>query len=387
MNLLFNILIIIIVILLFMLFKNKSILIAFVSSLLIVYIIISPKACINATLSGANLFFYKVFPSLFTFLIFTNVIISYNGVHIYSKIFGKILCPPLKLDKKCSLPIVISAICGYPLGAKYSCDLYENKDITFESCERLINIASNAGPLFIIGSVGTSMLSNTYAGYTLLLSNYISCILMGILLPRKRFKYRGFSKNTPYKIPNIGEVLKSSVDNSIKTCLNVGGFVILFSVLLSIIKNNLFFQLILNQLSSTFNLDKNLIEGFILGILEMTNGCYLISKSSVNLSLKIILISFLLSFSGLSIISQVYSFTYKHNINMKRYIKLKFLQGILASLVSIILYKIPLFNLTLNTFIENNNFLYYYNNILFILLLFLLIAPLIFFNVKRHNKY
>ncbi len=33
-----------------------------------------------------------------------------------------------------------------------------------------------------------------------------------------------------------------------------------------------------------FNTDKNLIEGFLLGLVEMTNGCYLISTSSIDIS-------------------------------------------------------------------------------------------------------
>ncbi len=54
-------------ILLFKLFKNENIIITFLCSILIIYIIIAPRFCIEATLSGAKLFFYKVFPSLFPF--------------------------------------------------------------------------------------------------------------------------------------------------------------------------------------------------------------------------------------------------------------------------------------------------------------------------------
>ncbi len=146
-----------------------------------------------------------------------------------------------KIKKECSFPLIISALCGYPLGAKYSCDLYQNKDINFSTLERLINIASNAGPLFIIGSVGTSMLGNPYAGYVLLLSNYISCIIIGIILPNRTTKmYRDFKENFNIPNKNIGESFKNSIEGAIKTCVSVAGFVILFSLLLSIIKTILY---------------------------------------------------------------------------------------------------------------------------------------------------
>ncbi|NFD48482.1 sporulation integral membrane protein YlbJ [Clostridium botulinum] len=387
MPLFFYIMLFLIFILPFKLFKNENIIITFLCSILIIYIIIAPRFCIEATLSGAKLFFYKVFPSLFPFLILTNIIINYGGVHVYSNIFGKILCPPLKLKKECSFPLIISALCGYPLGAKYSCDLYQNGDINFPTLERLINIASNAGPLFIIGSVGTSMLGNPYAGYVLLLSNYISCIIVGLILPSRNTKmYRNFKENLKTSNKNIGESLKNSIEGAIKTCIGVAGFVILFSLLLSILKNNFLFKFILNKLCIFFNADKNLIEGFLLGLVEMTNGCYLISTSSIDISKKLILISFLLAFSGFSIISQVYSFTYKHGINIKRYIKIKFMQGLIASITCIVLYRIPIFSMYLDAFTDKNTYLILSNNLLFIFILFLLIIPLIIYYIKSLNK-
>lgn len=386
MTLLFCIIFLCIISLLFIIFKSKNLIISIISSILIVYIILNPKLCIESTISGSNLFFYKVFPSLFPFLILINIIINCDGVYIYSKLLGRVLCPPLRVTEKCSLPLVVSALCGYPLGAKYSCDLYERGDIDYPTCQRLINIASNAGPLFIIGSVGTSMLQNPYAGYLLLISNYISCIIIGLLTPNfNDLKYRYTKPKINTSPKNIGEVLKTSVDNSIKTCLNIAGFIILFSVLLNIIKNNTMFQTSLNNICNIFSLDKNLIEGFILGLIEMTNGCYLISLSSVNLYVKLFTISFLLCFSGFSVTSQVYSFTYKHNLNMKRYIKIKIFQGIIGSIICILLYKIPMLNVSLNAFSRFNKTSHIQSNLLFLSLVIILILPIILYKtiIKR----
>ncbi len=185
---------------------------------------------------------------------------------------------------------------------------------------------------------------------------------------------------------NIGESLKNSIDGAIKTCIGVAGFVILFSLLLNILKNNFLFKFLLNKLCIFFNIDKNLIEGFLLGLVEMTNGCYLISTSSIDISKKLILISFLLAFSGFSIISQVYSFTYKQGINIKRYIKIKFIQGLIASITCVILYKIPIFSMYLDTFTDKNTHLILSNNLLFIFILLLLIVPLIIYYIKFLNK-
>ena len=39
--------------------------------------------------------------------------------------------------------------------------------------------------LFIVGAVGTAMLGNVHIGYLLLLSNFLSCMVMGLILPSR----------------------------------------------------------------------------------------------------------------------------------------------------------------------------------------------------------
>jgi len=382
-KIIFYILILLIILLLVYLLKNKNVLITIICSLLILQIIAAPKICIDGAISGALLFFYKVFPSLFSFLVVSNVILSYDGVYIYSKMLGNALCKPLKLPKSCSFVLIISVLCGYPLGAKYACDLYERNIVDLKTCERLLNIASNASPLFILGSVGISMLKSPLIGYILLLSNLLSCIAMGFIIPSKIiYKKNVPEKNHIYSNMNIGNVLKESVENSIKTCLSIGGFVTVFSVINSIFKNNYLFSVLVYQISNILHISKDIVEGSILGIIEMTNGCSLISSSSASIFTKIAIVSFLFTFSGLSIICQVYSFTYKLDVSMKKYTLRKVFQGLICSFISILLYNIATFNFSKQTFTYNYSVHKNIENI-FILTLFILIFPWLFFKIKN----
>ena len=349
------------------LFKNKSILITILASLLIIQILVAPKLCIDSSISGALLFFYKVFPSLFPFLVISNIILAYDGIYIYSKIFGKLLCKPLRLPEECSFVLIISMLCGYPLGAKYSCDLFERKIIDYNTFERLLNIASNPSPLFILGSVGTSMLNNTKLGYLLLFSCYASCFVMGVILPYKnRNKKSSARTKHNFVSENIGYILKSSIENALNTSMSVGGFVIIFSVI--------------NGFLSKIIAHENIFKNIFLGMIEMTNGCNLISNSSIQFYMKIAIISFILSFSGLSIISQVYSFTFKHNIPMIKYISLKAIQGIICSIISVMLYRLFMENWNIavsNTAIHLINI----NELLFMSLIFILIVPFLIYKL------
>ena len=382
MRLLLILLLVIILLLLFKLFKTLkiNISITIICSIIILQIILAPNICINYTISGAKLFFNAVFPSLFPFLVVINIIINYDGIHIYSKLLGNIICKPLKLPKECSFALLISALCGYPLGARYACDLYEKKIIDLKTCERLLNIASNASPLFIIGSVGTSMMASTKIGYILLLSNILSCMFMSFIIPSNNFSYKVKNKSDNFSLvkttnKNIGITLKNSIEDAMMTSLNIGGFIVAFSVVTGIIKDNVIFHIILNKVSLVIGSSGDFMEGLLLGMLEMTNGCYLISLSNINQYVKLSVLSFLIAFSGLSIISQVYSYTYKYAVSIKKYIVRKFIQGIISSSLTLVLYYAFLQSSSVFTF--NSMSIYKSNNLHFLLLLILFIPLLL----------
>ena len=155
----------------------------------------------EASLAGAKLFFYSVLPTMFPFMVICNMIINLDGIKLYSKILGPILCKPLGLSYPCSFALVASFLCGYPLGAKYSTDLYKKELIPHDEFVRLLNIASNIGPLFLLGAVGTSMLGNSTLGYLLLIPSYLSAIIMGIITKnKKREKKLSLSKKSLLKL-------------------------------------------------------------------------------------------------------------------------------------------------------------------------------------------
>lgn len=350
---------------------------------MIIYFILYPQICIKSTLSGAKIFFTSVFPSLFPFLVISNILLIYDGITIYSKLFGKFLCYPLRLPVNCSFVLVVSALCGYPLGAKYACDLYEKKLISHSQCQRLLNIASNASPLFIVGAVGTAMLNSPKVGYLLLMSNYISCAIMGLILPENN-KTRnslipGSSGNINAQL-NFGSALKESIDNGMKTCLSIGGYITLFSVVIDIIKNNVVFNIVINGIPANL-ISGEMVSGLLLGLIEITKGCYIISALDTSPLVRIFIIGFFLGFSGISIISQVYSFTYKYpELSLIRYIKRKIIQGFICGVVSVA--SLLLFSESLSTMptMSQN----YVNMPAYALwFTFLLLVPTIFYNLKR----
>lgn len=390
MRILLLIVLVLIVILIYFLLKksSKNLLFTAILSLLIFYIILNPKDCIAFTIAGSKLFFYSVFPSLFPFLVIVNLIFAFGGIEIYSKFLGKIICTPLGLPKECSIVLLASVFCGYPLGSRYAGELYELNIIDKPTFQRLLNIATNGSPLFIIGTVGTAMLHSTFLGYILILSNLLSCIVMGLILPgrTKRNSYSNSKSlvavtNLETPSPNFGLAFKSALEDATKTCLSIGSFIIIFSVIIGIIKSSALYHTAISTLCSSRLISYDIVDGVFLGFLEITNGCNIISASSISLNLKVIACSFLIGFSGLSITSQVYSFIYKYKISMKKYITLKIIQGIICALITFILLNLsfPMWNQ--ETFL-NKNSIFSSRTSFIIILMFLFTLPVLLKKLK-----
>ena len=320
---------------------KKNIIICILISILIILFTLNINQCISAAIDGCKLWYKSILPTTFPFIVICNLLIYYDGINLYSKFLGPLLCKPLGLSKNCSFPIVASILCGYPLGAKYCVDLYSMEYIKKDEYERLLNIASNVGPLFLIGSVAGTLLGNLSLGYILLVGNYLSIIFIGFITKKKRNPIKSSSLSCPkYEIINFGSAIKNAIQNGINTTLSIGGFIIIFSVVISLIKSNVYFYIIFEQLETFFRLPVGTLYCLFLGSIEMTNGCSIISTLSLSLPLKLSIISFLCSFSGLAVIAQVSSFVSETKIRYSKYIFFKIIQGIFSFIITYILLKI-----------------------------------------------
>lgn len=234
---------------------------------------------------------------------------------------------------------------GYPVGAKIASNFRQNNICSKEECERLLSFTNNSGPLFIIGTVGILMFHNTTIGILLFITHFLACISVGFI-----FRYWKKGKNTwneattsnsynmqknSASFSNLGEILAQSITSSISTILLIGGFVVIFSSIISIFKASGLLSsmtILIEPIFKFFNIDSSLIQGLLTGFLEITNGINSIcSINCKKISINIIFVAFLLGFGGISVFLQVWSITSKTDLSIRPYIYGKLLQGLLAS--------------------------------------------------------
>ena len=375
-SILWLLIIILSIILIKLLKLSKNQIITIFITLFIILFIINLNTCMQSTFTGLNLVIKAILPTIFPFSVICNLIIHYDGISFYSNILGPIICKPLKLSNCSSFPIVASLLCGYPLGCKYCCDLYELGYISKEEYLRLLNIASNASPIFLIGSVGAAMLGNIKYGFILLLGNYLAPLIIGFFTKKNTHEFNN-SNEYPLKTDgsyNFGIIIKTSIENAINTTLQVGAFVIIFSIIIGIIKNNSLINIIFNNVEKLLSLSPNSLYGIFLGSIEYTNGCKILTSISSSIIFKLSAISFICSFSGLSIIGQISSFTGKFNVSLKKYSFIKFIQGIISFIITFIFSSIFISTETTSSIYIHS---YYTTNKLLLFTYALLLLPLI----------
>lgn len=347
---------------------RKNILTIFFSFFMI-FLILFSKNNLSAAKDGLALWASCVVPSLFPFFIATELLNYTNIANIFGKIFSFIMKPLFNIPGEGSYAFVMGIISGYPIGAKIVTNFYSNGICTKNEAERMLAFTNNSGPLFIIGTVGILLFGNTTIGILLFITHLLSSISVGIVLGVGSRIYKTPSKKLPYihntqnlknsSISNLGEILGTSIHNAISTVLLIGGFVVLFSVILSILNTlNIisFFSNTLTYFSVPYDIGKSIISGLI----ELTNGvniaCNIHTKA---ISSNIILCSFLLGFGGFSILLQVLSIIAKYGLSIKTYFLGKLLQGFFSTLyTSFFISNFSIFNLDLSTQFNNSNYIF-----------------------------
>ena len=311
---------------------------------------------------GLSLWANSVVPSLFPFFVATDLLMHTNFVNILGRFLNQLMKPLFNIRGEGAFGFIMGLISGYPVGAKIACDFRENNICSKEECERLLSFTNNSGPLFIVGTVGISMFGNSTIGLLLLVTHILACITVGIIFRFWKFntstfntdinKKSTFNKNKIVTFSNLGEVLGKSITNSISTVLMIGGFVVIFSSIISILKssgilNSLVY--IFTPLFDFMHIDTSFIYGILTGLLEITNGISIISNIHIKaISINIVLTAFLLGFGGLSVLLQVLSITSKTDLSIKPYFYGKLLHGFLAGFYTFIFMNFfPFFNFNL----------------------------------------
>ena len=288
---------------------------------------------LSASADSIRLWLTRVFPSLFPFLAACGILLRTGAAEKSGKYLSPLMKPIFGLNGIAAFPFFLGMLSGYPMGAKITAELYERKQITLEEAQHILFFSNNPGPLFLLGTIGAGFFGMPQYGYLLLFSSFFGSVLTGILWRFRKKTSSPKRRTVPlfHSEASMSEILSGSVSDSLNTILLIGGFLILFAALSEGLEQT---GLILLLSKGLFFLpvSAETLHGCISGILEMTNGAWLLSQSDDPLRLRLTLVSFLVSFGGCSILGQTLGVLSNVPINKKGYLKGKLLNALFSSL-------------------------------------------------------
>ena len=319
-------------------------------------LILFPRETIHAAREGLLLWFNNVLPSLLPFLIGTNLLMGLGVVHSMGVLLEPLMRSLFGIGGNGGFALAVGLLSGYPVGAKVTAMLRADNAIPQDEAQRLAALASNAGPLFIMGTVGSAMFGSVAAGGLLMLAHYGGWLLTGLLCQwpsgKKREKnitlhakpsFRNLLRRTAdagRTAPPLGILLRQSVADAVETLLHVGGYIVLFSVLVTALEL-LGLPGLLARLAQPFTRavgwTDNALPSLLTGIFEMTNGTRMASAFGATRE-GLVLAAAALAWGGLSVHAQAIGFLSRTDIAALPYILTKLVHALFSAVLGYILY-------------------------------------------------
>lgn len=312
--------------------KNKINLGYILPILLIALLIAFPRDSIDGAKRGINIVFNSLLPSLLPFFVCSRLLINMGFAEEIGKFYAPVMRKIFNTPGAGSFAFFMGSLSGYPLGAKIASDMYDNGLCTKTEAERLLTFCNNSGPVFVIGVVGISMLNSQACGMFLYLIHIIASVSTGIIFSRYKASYPqglNYTQNHALKRQkkyNLGEIVSESVKSSVLTMAEIGGYIIFFSSTISLLEKTGFIHM-LSKVLLTFGVSPSAAPGMAQGLFEISRGIEVLSKSNASPEY----ISFILSFSGISVILQV-SGIIKSKLSLKAFIAGKLIHAAFAML-------------------------------------------------------
>ena len=283
----------------------------------IIFIFKNNKEVANVILEAVNLFFKKVFVSLFPMFILNDILINLNIPYYFYLLFNKLFLKVFHTSGLGAYVFIMSLISGTPSNAYILKELVELEKLSIEEANHFLTFTYFSNPLFL--TVMLSTIFNARIVLKIILCHYIANIIIGILMRNKAPKIVTNQKYTQNK--SKSSIIKS-INKSISTLLMILG-TICFYMLLTFIVTNLL-------------PDNLLIKTLISGFLEITNGLNTITSLNIFIQIKEIIASAIISFGGLSIHTQIKAILEDTNMNYSYFLKGRIMQSIISVILIMI---------------------------------------------------
>lgn len=326
-----------------------------IAILLAIAIIISPESSFKASLQGLKLWWTLVFPALLPFLMLSEMLTASGLVHGFGVLLEPLMKKVFRLPGASGWTLALGITAGFPGGAAGVMQLHKRGSITNNEAARLASLTHFASPVTLLIVIGVAFLHSPSAGYFLLAIHWASGLLASYTVTLFKGRLETSDKHyTSAKRPSLfsrvqlaatearsrdgrsfGKLLGESVANAVQNLMVVGGYMIMFAVVINI------FTSVLPAFPAALPAS----------LLEVHLGADAISKGLTNLGsgsdgiFGMALLSAALGWSGLCAQLQVLTILKEARVRFLPFAAVRLMHALYAFLLTLLLWK-PLMSIS-----------------------------------------
>lgn len=343
----------------------------FIALLMAVY----PNETLYSSLRGLSIWWQVLFPALFPFFVISELMLGLGIVHFLGKLLDPLMRPLFRIPGIGGFVVAMGYMSGYPVGARLTSQLWEQRLITRTEGERLVAFTTTSDPVFLIGAVSVGFFHNVALAPLLAAAHYGSGFLIGLLMrfhgsgeeraekartashaeremlplssegpaisqPPKRTRSRLYAALHAMHEARLldgrglGKLLQDSVQSALKLMIVVGGLVVFFSVVMEMLTHAGLVSTIaevLRLLMGIVGLPPALADAAVYGLFEVTLGSRAAGIAGTGLMHQAAIAAWILSWAGLSVHAQVASLISRTTMRYRPFFLARMLHGLLAA--------------------------------------------------------
>lgn len=319
---------------------------------LIVSIILHPDRAFQASLQGLTLWWKYVFPALLPFLMITEIMRGLGGIHWLGVLMEPLLRALLRLPGVGGWAIALGFTAGAPAGASAVGALRRDGQLSRDEAERLLAVSHLMSPVLMITVVGVGFLHHAAAGLALALIHYAAALIMILLyrrqaapapnirkpLPAGGVFRRAFAALEEAKRQDgraFGRLLGDSVMTSVQQLFVLGGYIMMFSVLLQMIASSGLLPSLPPMADGQNGSGWTITGALAAALLEPHLGAYALSHAEAPGSWPYALLSLMLAWGGLSVHAQTVTFMAGTDLRYSRFLMARLIHGGIAFVLTL----------------------------------------------------
>lgn len=362
---------------------------------MIILFTIMPSVVSEGAKDGLLLWFMAIVPSLLPFMILSGILVKLKTTKYINRFLRPLFGLVFGVSDGGSYPILIGFLAGCPIGAKTAAQLYKGGEIKREEAQYLMMFCNNLSSMFLIEFIGVKCLDvkNPFLIFVVVAGSAVinAWIVRKKLTVREKSSqgsrdkkmivdvYKNGSDGKSFnvwkklsykKAERIGESVKfekninegkklssrkdersrenvkteknypvmdavdESIADSCETILKIGGYIILFSIITSII------EYIIPEKYDVAGCIAAGITEVSTGAMQLAGNEWLSGIRVIMTDAKTIVTVWLCAFGGISSVAQTYSVLSGTDLSIKKYVIAKIRQGFIAVILALLVFRI-----------------------------------------------